>query len=232
MMQIAIIDLGIGNLRSVQQALVTVAPDADIVITADAERIDAADKIVLPGQGAIATWFTALAERQLKSVLQRALKEKPLLGICVGMQALFDSSEEDGGIEGLGLFSGKVRHFRNFHSPVPTVSENKDLKGEGRAVYNWLKIPHMGWNQVSQTHGHPLWAGIEDSACFYFVHSYCANSDSAADVSAIKGETDFGHRFVSAIGRNNIFAVQFHPEKSHADGLQLLSNFTQWSGQV
>ena len=231
-MQIAVIDLGIGNLRSVEQALVTVAPDADIVITADVALIDTADKVVLPGQGAIATWFTALAERQLKPVLQRALEEKPLLGICVGMQALFDFSEEDGGIEGLGLFSGSVQHFRNFHSPIPTISVNREHKREDRPAYNRLKIPHMGWNQVSQTHDHPLWVGIENNACFYFVHSYCANFDGEADTNVIKGETDFGHKFVSAVGRNNIFAVQFHPEKSHTDGLQLLSNFTQWNGQA
>jgi len=230
-MQIAIIDLGIGNLRSVEQALVTVAPDADIVITADAKAIDAAEKIVLPGQGAIGTWFSALAERQLKPVLQRALKEKPLLGICVGMQALFEHSDEDGGIDGLGLFSGSVRHFRNFHNGAPINPENGTLDQEKSAV-NWLKIPQMGWNQVEQIHDHPLWIGIDNQAYFYFVHSYCANLDREADQDVIKGETDFEHKFISAIGRKNIFAVQFHPEKSHTDGLQLLSNFTQWNGQA
>lgn len=228
-MQIAIIDLGIGNLRSVEQALVTVAPNADIVITADAKAIDSAEKIVLPGQGAIGTWFSALAERQLKPVLQRALKEKPLLGICVGMQALFECSEEDGGIDGLGLFSGSVRHFRNFHTGASTDPETLDHE---KFPSNGLKIPQMGWNQVEQRHDHPLWVGIDNQAYFYFVHSYCANLDRVADDDVIKGETDFGHKFISAIGRKNIFAVQFHPEKSHTDGLQLLNNFTQWNGQA
>ena len=231
-MQIAVIDLGIGNLRSVEQALITVAPDANIVITADAKTIDAAEKIVLPGQGAIRTWFSALAERQLEQVLQRAIKEKPLLGICVGMQALFEHSEEDGGIDGLGVFSGSVRHFRNFHPPVPNLRVDKNMHQGETPAFSWLKIPQMGWNQVVQMQHHPLWAGIDDCAYFYFVHSYCANLNSEANNDIILGETDFGHRFVSAVGRKNIFAVQFHPEKSNTDGLQLLSNFTQWNGQA
>jgi len=170
---------------------------------------------VLPGQGAIGTWFTALRERQLDAVLTACIGEKPLLGICVGMQALFDFCEEGGGTAGLGIFAGSVRHFRHFHA-----------SREAR-----LKIPQMGWNQVKQTHSHPLWSNIPDDAWFYFVHSYCANLASDADSSMVYGTTDYGHQFISAVGSRNVFAVQFHPEKSHKDGLQLLKNFTRWSGE-
>ena len=216
-MQIAVIDLGIGNLRSVAHALSSVAPDADIIVTHDARLIEGADKVVLPGQGAIGTWFSAIEDRQLLSAIKRALDEKPLLGICVGMQALFGFCEEDGGTEGLGLFDGVVRHFRHFHQPAKSP-ENK------------LKIPHMGWNQVSQTQHHPLWQAISDDSNFYFVHSYCANLSPDADANIVAGVTDYGHRFLAAVARDNVFAVQFHPEKSHNDGLQLLKNFTVWNG--
>jgi len=208
-MQIAVIDFGIGNLRSVEQALNAVAADADIVVTSDANVINNADRVVMPGQGAIGTWFKALHERKLKAAVQQAIKEKPLLGICVGMQALFEHCEEDGGVEGLRLFQGSVRHFTNFHT-------------------EHLKIPQMGWNQVTQTQSHPLWHGIEDYSHFYFVHSYCANSPDS-DVITF-GTANYGHEFIAAVGRGNVFAVQFHPEKSHDDGLTLLKNFTQWNG--
>ena len=213
-MQIAVIDLGVGNLRSVAQALTAVAPDADVVVTSDATVINAADRVVMPGQGAIGTWFSALEERQLKSAVRACLNEKPMLGICVGMQALFEQCEEDGGVAGLGLFDGSVRHFSNFHS---------------RSVER-LKIPQMGWNQVSQVQEHPLWHGIEDQSHFYFVHSYCANNALGASGQSVFGAANYGHEFITAVGRDNVFAVQFHPEKSHDDGLALLKNFTQWSG--
>ena len=211
-MQIAVIDLGIGNLRSVEQALTSVAPNANVIVTSDASVIDSADRIVMPGQGAIGTWFKALAERELSGSVKQALAEKPMLGICVGMQALFDHSEEDGGVDGLGLFTGTVRHFSNFH------------KREGLT----LKIPQMGWNQVKQTREHPMWHGIKDGAHFYFVHSFCANSDIADQISV--GQASYGHEFIAAVAQDNVFAVQFHPEKSHNDGLTLLKNFTQWGG--
>ena len=214
-MQIAVIDLGIGNLRSVEQALHAVAPDADVLVSADKQVIADADRLVLPGQGAIGTWFSALRERQLEAVLTDCIGEKPLLGICVGMQALFEYCEEDGGTTGLCIFDGSVRHFRHFHDSP-----------EAR-----LKIPQMGWNQVAQIHPHPLWNNIADDAWFYFVHSYCANVAEDADLGMIYGSTDYGHQFLSAIGSKNLFAVQFHPEKSHQDGLQLLRNFTRWSGE-
>ena len=135
-----------------------------------------------------------------------------MLGICVGMQALFGHSEEDGGVDGLGLFDGSVRHFSNFH----------DAKSSS------LKIPQMGWNQVKQTQDHPMWHNIDDEAHFYFVHSFCANS-SAVDQICV-GKANYGHEFIAAVAHDNVFAVQFHPEKSHDDGLTLLKNFTQWNG--
>lgn len=213
-MQIAVIDLGIGNLRSVAQALTAVAPNADIVVTSDATVIAAADRVVMPGQGAIGTWFSALEQRQLKDAVKTSLKEKPMLGICVGMQALFEHCEEDGGVEGLGLFEGSVRHFSNFH----TESAER------------LKIPQMGWNQVSHVQDHALWHGIDDQSHFYFVHSYCANNAAGVADENVFGTADYGHEFITAVGRDNVFAVQFHPEKSHDDGLALLKNFTQWNG--
>lgn len=211
-MHIAVFDLGIGNLRSVEQALQTVAPNATIQVTSDSEVIANADRVVLPGQGAIGTWFTALHERELGAALQLCIATKPLLGICVGMQALFDRSEEDGGVDGLGVVAGEVRHFSNFHA------------GQDHS----LKIPQMGWNQVEQTQSHPLWHDIDNQSHFYFVHSYCANTDSE-NYDKVQGTANFGHEFVAAVGLANIFAVQFHPEKSHNDGLQLLKNFTEWN---
>ena len=214
-MQTAVIDLGIGNLRSVEQALTTVAPDADIVVTSDAQTIENADRVVLPGQGAIGTWFKSLQDRGVEDAVKHSLAKKPLLGICVGMQALFTYCEEDGGMPGLSLFPGTVSHFSNFHSDD-----------------QHLKIPQMGWNQVGHTHEHPLWHGIEDQSYFYFVHSYCANASPDADLGMIYGHADYGHQFIAAVGRDNVFAVQFHPEKSHHDGLTLLRNFINWDGEV
>ena len=216
-MQIAIIDLGVGNLRSVKQALVAVAADADVVVSSDAAVIGQADRVVMPGQGAVGTWFKALKDRELESVVRSSLESKPMLGICVGMQALFRFCEEDGGVDGLDLFDGSVRHFSNFHTLSDTQSER-------------LKIPQMGWNQVSQKQEHALWHGIDDQSHFYFVHSFCANLNDDVDQACIYGEANYGHDFIAATGRDNVFAVQFHPEKSHDDGLQLLKNFTQWNG--
>ncbi len=216
-MQIAVIDLGIGNLRSVEQALNAVAPNSNVLVTSDAETIDQADRVVMPGQGAVGTWFNALSERGLEQAVRNSLDSKPMLGICVGMQALFDHCEEDGGVDGLELFAGEVRHFSNFHQQGATASR--------------LKIPQMGWNQVSQRQDHALWQGIDDQSHFYFVHSFCANLKLNAEQDCVYGEADYGHPFIAAVGRDNVFAVQFHPEKSHNDGLQLLKNFTQWNGE-
>ena len=217
-MQIAIVDLGIGNLRSVEQALRTVASDAVVVVTDDADCIERADKVVLPGQGAVDTWFAALRARKLEAVVDKCLGEKPMLGICVGMQALFGHCEEGGGMSGLGLFNGSVQHFSHFHEEaVKTVR---------------LKIPQMGWNRVSQAQDHALWHGIADHSYFYFVHSFCANLDKDQSETCVYGHADYGHKFIAAIGGDNLFAVQFHPEKSHDDGLRLLKNFTQWNGKA
>lgn len=224
-MQIAVVDLGVGNLRSVKQAVVTVAPEADVILTSDADSLLQADKIVLPGQGAVGTWFHELKQRGLNAALDKCLTEKPLLGICVGMQALFDYCEEDGGQNGLGLFKGSVKHFSHFH---PTDSQYEESTTQNER----LKIPQMGWNQVFQLREHPLWAGIEDDSYFYFVHSFCANTAPDSDLGVVYGGADYGHKFIAAVGRGNVFAVQFHPEKSHDNGLKLLKNFTDWNGQV
>lgn len=221
-MQIAVIDLGVGNLRSVEQALTAAAPNSNVIVTSDASAIEQADRVVMPGQGAIGTWFKALTERKLEAVVRSSLANKPMLGICVGMQALFDYCEEDGGVNGLGLFQGSVRHFSNFHSSVGSSD-----KGENHERF---KIPQMGWNQIRQSRDHALWHGINNHSYFYFVHSYCANIGVGSDSSVIYGEASYGHEFIAAVGRDNVFAVQFHPEKSHDDGLQLLKNFTQWNG--
>jgi glutamine amidotransferase len=209
---ITIVDLGMGNLRSVENALKKVAPDQTIKVSSNEQHIYDAERVVLPGQGAIGTWFQAFRKLSLSAALEDAIKNKPLLGICIGQQAMFEHCDEDGGVTGLGLFKGQVRHFKQFHSR----SAN-------------LKTPQMGWNQVNQKQSHPLWKGIPDQTWFYFVHSFCANAENAAD---IYGETDYGHNFTAAVGKKNIFAVQFHPEKSQHAGLQLLNNFTQWDGTV
>ncbi len=209
-MQIAVIDLGTGNLRSVEQALKHVAPGQDVVVTSDSEVILNADRMVLPGQGAIGTWLASYESLGLNTAVQDALQNKPCLGICVGMQALFDYSAEDGGKQGLGLYSGKVEHFSQFHAVD-------------------AKIPHMGWNRVQQRQPHPLWHEVDNGARFYFLHSYSATT---SDVEIILGETDYHHSFVAAVGRDNLVGTQFHPEKSHTDGLQLLRNFVQWNGQL
>jgi len=184
-------------------------------VSSDPTVIDQADRVVMPGQGAVGTWFKALTDRKLEDVVRTSLASKPMLGICVGMQALFEHCEEDGGVDGLGLFNGSVRHFSNFH--LDNSSNNQQR----------LKIPKMGWNQVVHTQEHALWHGISDQAHFYFVHSFCANT---TDSNIIYGEANYGHDFIAAVGRDNVFAVQFHPEKSHDDGLTLLKNFTQWNG--
>ena len=214
-MQIVVIDLGVGNLRSVEQALRTVAPNQDVLVSSQASDIANADKVVLPGQGAVGTWFATLRARDLSASITTALAEKPLLGICVGMQALFSHCEEDGGIDGFDLFKGEVQHFKHFH--------HADTQ---------LKIPHMGWNQLAMVRAHPLWHHINDNSYFYFVHSYCANAAPDANLSMVYGMSDYEHQFIAAAGLKNVFAVQFHPEKSHQDGLQLLKNFTTWNGQI
>lgn len=211
MTTVAVIDYGMGNLRSVCKAIEHVAPKARVVLTSDAADIARADRVVFPGQGAIVGCMQALQRYGLKDVLVNSLKTKPFLGLCLGLQALYESSEEGGGTPGLGVLAGKVRRF-----DAPKMREP-------------LKVPHMGWNQVYQARAHALWRGIPDATRFYFVHSYYADT---ADPSVAVGATDYGVRFTSAAARENIFAVQFHPEKSQQAGLQLLSNFVGWSGNA
>ncbi|MDQ1362652.1 MAG: imidazole glycerol-phosphate synthase subunit HisH [Pseudomonadota bacterium] len=212
-MTIAVVDYGMGNLRSVAKALEHVAEGQPVQVTSSADDIRNAARVVFPGQGAARDCMHELIQRDLQDVVLQAAREKPFLGICMGMQVLLDYSEENAGINCLGLYGGDVRFFGN------------DLRA---ANGTRLKVPHMGWNQVQQTVDHPLWQGIEDNSRFYFVHSYYMNPE---DHSLVTGTTTHGINFVSAIGRNNVFAVQFHPEKSARDGLQLLKNFSRWNGK-
>ena len=219
MKKIAVVDFGTGNLRSVEKALAHVAPKANVTVTADPALLLAADRVVFPGQGAIGTWLKALDQHGLHQVLLEVIATKPFLGICLGLQALYEYSDEDGGVECLSVLGGKVEHF----TAANTTSEFKDDSGRR------LKIPHMGWNQVRHTQTHPLWSGIDDNSRFYFVHSYCA---PVKDVTDVAGVCHYGREFIAAAARDNIFAVQFHPEKSQHDGLRLLENFVRWDGGV
>ena len=202
MTQIAVIDYGMGNLHSVSKALEAVSQKENIVITSDQEVIKTSDKLVFPGVGAIKDCMEAFSN-DLKETVLEEVKKKPTLAICVGMQMLLESSEENGGVEGLGLLNGKVCK----------IQPNKDIK-----------VPHMGWNQVNYLKEHFLLRDIKDSSYFYFVHSYCCLSSKDALTETIHGE-----KFVSSFAKDNIFAVQFHPEKSQSAGLQLYKNFLNWS---
>jgi len=210
--QIVVVDYGMGNLRSVAKAIEHVAHTQNVLISSSAEDIANADRVVFPGQGAARDCMRELAERDLQQVVIAAAKEKPFLGICMGMQVLLRHSEENNGIDCLGLYDGDVRFFGN------------DLKG-GHGEK--LKIPHMGWNEVKHTGEHPLWQNINDNSRFYFVHSFYIEP---ADKQLVAATTDYGLEFTSAIAKDNVFAVQCHPEKSAHDGLQLLKNFSQWKG--
>jgi len=211
---IAIIDYGMGNLHSVSKAFEYVAPDVNVIVTSDAEKIRSADKVVLPGVGAMRDCMAEMKRLNVDSLVREVSVDRPFLGICVGMQALLQHSEENKGVEGIGLFSGNVKYFGD------------ELKEEGRR----LKVPHMGWNQVNQKIDHPLWSKIDNDARFYFVHSYYVPANS--DENHVVGQTRYGHLIAAAIARDNIFAVQFHPEKSQHSGLQLLKNFAHWSGKL
>ena len=210
MASVAVVDYGMGNLRSVAKAIEHVAPEQRVVVTSDAAQIAAADRVVVPGQGAMPDCMRELASRGLTEAVLRAAGRQPFLGICVGLQMLFGHAEE-GDVMGLQLLPGRVPRF-------PRAAM---VGTDG----NRLKVPHMGWNQVRQAQPHPLWAGIEDGSRFYFVHSYfVAPEDDGLSV----GITQYGIPFTSAVARDNIFAVQFHPEKSARDGLALLANFMRW----
>ena len=206
---IAVVDYGMGNLRSVSKAVLHVANGKSVVVTSDATVIQAAERVIFPGQGAMPDCMRELDARNLREVIIDAAKNKPFFGICIGMQLLFEHSEE-GDTAGLGLIKGNVKRF---------AEKLTDDVGDK------LKVPHIGWNQVFQKRKHALWADIADAARFYHVHSYYAVPQ---DATVTSGETEYPNRFTSAVAHDNIFATQFHVEKSAAAGLQLLANFVNW----
>jgi glutamine amidotransferase len=210
---VAVVDYGMGNLRSVSQAVQHVARGSgvDVVVTSRPDEVYAAERVVLPGQGAMPDCMRELRDSGLQDAVLHAAAQKPLMGVCVGMQMLLQRSEE-GPTDGLGLVAGTVRRFR--------------LEGRLQPDGSRYKVPQMGWNQVVQVRPHPIWAGVPDGAYFYFVHSYYA---APADAAHSVGETDYGARFTCALARDNIFATQFHPEKSAEHGLALYRNFLHWN---
>jgi glutamine amidotransferase len=210
---VAVVDYESGNLRSVSQAVMHAAQGSGVtvVVTQSAAEIMAAERVVLPGQGHMGDCMRALADSGLKDAVLHACANKPLFGVCVGMQMLLDRSEE-GPTDGLGLIPGEVRRFR--------------LEGRLQPDGSRFKVPQMGWNRVFQARPHPVWAGVPDGSYFYFVHSYFAAPAQAAHVA---GECDYGGRFAAAVARDNIFATQFHPEKSADQGLALYRNFLSWN---
>ena len=218
MTTVAVVDYGMGNLRSVSQAMLHVAAGTgfDVVVTARPEEVLAADRVVLPGQGAMRDCMRELRESGLQAAVLHAAANKPLMGVCVGMQMLLDHSEEQD-TPGLGVIAGRVRRFQ--------------LQGRLQPDGSRYKVPQMGWNRVMQPQradgrsAHPLWQGVPDGSWFYFVHSFYA---APADMLHSAGETDYGGRFTSALARDNIFATQFHPEKSAEQGLALYRNFLRW----
>ena len=232
MTQIVVVDLGTGNLRSVSKALAFVSSHADVSVTAKPDAIVSADYLVLPGQGALGTWFNRLNDNTiLETAVKTRLNDGPVLGICLGLQALYNHSEEQGGTPGLGLLAGCVKHFASHphHQPSQPLLQSNDNMRTGNIKHGTekLKIPHMGWNQVNQCADHPLWHGIDNNERFYFVHSYYVESEIE---SQVMGKCQYGNLFTAAAGLGNIFATQFHPEKSQHAGLQLLRNFVNWNG--
>ena len=213
---IVVVDYGMGNLRSVAKALEHVAPKDSVRVSGRAADIDAADRVVLPGQGAMPDCMRHLRETGVEDAVRRAAAGKPLLAVCIGEQMLFDASDEthEPGTPtpGLGLFPGRVVRFRDADIAQPDGTR--------------LKVPHMGWNRVRQARAHPLWGGIADGSWFYFVHSYYV---APAEEDLVAGESEYGRAFTCAVARGNIFATQFHPEKSAAAGLRLYENFTRWN---
>ncbi len=215
MQTIAVVDYGMGNLRSVVNALQVVAQSHDrVLLTSDPQQVLAADRVVFPGQGAAGDCMRAIDEYGLREAIIVAAKERPFLGICMGMQVLIEHSEENEGTECLGIFKGRVKYFGDSHEDDSGVK---------------LKVPHMGWNRVKQTKEHPLWHAVADDSRFYFVHSYYLEAE---DPQLVAGTTDYGFSFTSVIAKDNLFALQCHPEKSADTGLQLLRNFVKWDGQL
>ncbi len=214
---VAVVDYGMGNLRSVSQAVMRVAKGSgvDVIVTSKPQEVFAAHRVVLPGQGAMPDCMLELRDSGLQDAVLHAAANKPLMGVCVGMQMLLTRSEEGqdaAGTAGLGLMAGDVIRFR--------------LEGRLQPDGSRYKVPQMGWNRVHQVRAHPLWAGVPDAAYFYFVHSFYAKP---SDPHHSVGETDYGSRFTCALARDNIFATQFHPEKSAEHGLALYRNFLHWN---
>lgn len=218
MTQIAIIDYGMGNLHSVSSALMHVAPDADVVITSDHEVVRNSDRVLFPGVGAIRDCMAEIRRLGFDELVSTEINSgKPVLAICVGMQALMRHSVENGGVDCMNYFDGEVKFFSD------------DAAFRDASAITKLKVPHMGWNQVYHRQAHPLWHGINDGERFYFVHSYFIElNDRALEA----GQCHYGRDFSAVLANKNVFATQFHPEKSHDAGLQLLRNFVSWSGQV
>ena len=215
MQTIAVVDYGMGNLRSVVNALQVVSEARDrVVLTSDPQQVLAADRVVFPGQGAAGDCMHAIDEYGLREAIVTAAVERPVLGSCMGMQVLVERSEENKGTECLGMYKGEVKYFGDGHTDQSGVK---------------LKVPHMGWNRVTQTQSHPLWNRVDDGSRFYFVHSYYLEVE---DPQLVAGTTEYGFSFTSAIARENLFALQCHPEKSADTGLQLLRNFVKWDGQL
>ncbi|PIM53775.1 imidazole glycerol phosphate synthase subunit HisH [Roseateles chitinivorans] len=210
---VAVVDYGMGNLRSVSQAVMAAAQDQGVrvLITADPDEVYAAERIVLPGQGAMRDCMRELADSGLKEAVLDGAARKPLMGVCVGMQMLLDHSEEQD-TPGLGLIPGRVKRFR--------------LEGQLQPDGSRYKVPQMGWNRVHQTRAHPVWGEVPDESWFYFVHSFYAETSDPRDSA---GQSEYGLRFTCAVARDNIFATQFHPEKSAASGLALYRNFLHWA---
>ena len=212
-MKVAVVDYGMGNLRSAAKAMEHAAPHAQVVISADPDVIRSADRVIFPGQGAMPDCMREMESSGLKAAVLEAAASKPFLGICVGMQMLFEMSEE-GNTPGLGLFKGTVKRFASGQTGADGLA---------------LKVPHMGWNQVHQVQPHALWKTIPAASRFYFVHSFYPAPAAAEAAKVTAGASDYGVHFTCAIARNNIFGVQFHPEKSHQAGLALFANFASWN---
>jgi imidazole glycerol-phosphate synthase subunit HisH len=210
MTDVAVVDYGMGNLHSVAKAIEHVAPRLKIAVTSDASVVARAARVVFPGQGAMPDCVREMDARGLRGAVVEAARGKPFLGICIGLQMLFDASDE-GDTPGLGLLSGRVRRF-----PAERMADAKGAR---------LKVPHMGWNEVRQTQRHPLWEGISQGSRFYFVHSYFPEPRGREFTA---GDCVYGVSFACAAAHDNVFAVQFHPEKSEAAGLRLLANFVSW----
>ncbi|WP_444906909.1 imidazole glycerol phosphate synthase subunit HisH [Microbulbifer sp. SSSA008] len=214
--KIAVLDYGMGNLHSVASALNKVAPEAEVVLAQTPEQAEGAERLVVPGVGAIRDCMAGFVEAGFSPLLREAINVgTPVLGICVGMQIMMHHSEENNGVDCLGIFPEPVKFFGDNIPPAQSAER--------------LKVPHMGWNSVQQRQPHPLWADIADGSRFYFVHSYYV---PAAENPDIAGQTEYGIPLAAAVARENIFATQFHPEKSAEAGLQLLKNFVHWNGRA